>query len=1838
MKKRELFKKQIASLLALCMVSNFFISAGAVDAALNHGIGLVASAEETQGTTSGDTPQGDGGELGNNGDEGNDADNNNGDDENQNGTVAIGRIDVSVSMALFIDNADFTVSLLDVNGDPINNEKSVQFTPENKDAVDISFSQLPDGNYTLQVTGNGFQTYEQEITVEGGKRYTLQLTAGFCGGYVYDKNHDNQVHPGVLLIGDADGSCEIDAADRDYLVDLIHEGVEVNEENKSADLNGDGDINIEDLMFFAKGYLEELKNNTEAYVEKSISPDAVTADIPENITVTGNVEDILNGEGKVTFEVEGTVSDKNPITVGFDVNSEEPIDGVSFGVAPETPIEEAFITVETAELDENDNPVKMEIPLKKNVHFSTEFAPYAELDSKGNIQVHLGTQIAVKKVSLKVTAVAKANGEATNLVTIAKTEFVNGMESRMPEPEITMPENVKAVPGSDQFTVSWKECLNVTGYEVVVKEKDTGRLVKTISTATTSAMVGDNNHNSKAKLIKNLTTYQVTVQAVNGTWRSAVSEPVEVTPMPSGKPDMVNNVSAVGAYKKLTVKWNPMPDTTNYRVYYKLRGSNDEPAMAETTKTECLLEDLEDKKEYELYVIGSNAIGDAPPSLTVFAQTGSFKPVAIPTYGAINLDENGKLSSNHIVSTKRNTGGTIEGGDDDPIVLADRENKTAWATLDGDIDTFYKITTWDDGGYNKMGTGNGLTYEFDQEYNLGGIAFSSTDPFYARLSYWDEAGNSYTVNGRSVKTDVNGQTYYTIDIPDGGKAKKVQFAVARYWWDQTLITVHDVVFYEYNDLLKRTKALFADQLHSVLRDDVTVEMLDALYEEANTPDEFGNYNLDRTAVNNELDWAYKIINAEDLGDPITIHPGITNNGQHDPGRGFSGLNAWQPMGINVANNEKITIYVGSDKREYGENAELTAVVAQYHTESGKITIGSQVLKVGENDIQFAVNNRGLAQEEGGMLYIAHSGGANNSQGYSIRISGGTEVPVLDLYGVKDHNERVKKAATYIKELDEYVTTIPTLHEKKHEKSDNKFVNNREYDEQNCIFGGTEILLDSMLYSLPAKQILAGLGNGSAEARAEKLVASMDATDEMMYLFYQHKGLNDNGNGYGKNHTPQQHQNIRYMRQFENSFMYAAGNHIGIEWGSVPAMATGKPNFDAEGNYTNNGYFGWGIAHEVGHCLDQGAISMPEITNNYFAELAHGGETNNDRRFKYSEVYKKVSSGQKGASSNVATQLALYWQLHIAYDKDPNYTTYSDYNTQLANLFYARLCKISRDGNVTVNGTTVNIPSGGDKDQTLMRLGCAAAGKDILDFFKRWGKEPNADTIKFAENFPKETRAIWYANDDSRNYVREQTAAGNNGVLGTEQNVKAIETVAISKSGLKDNEINLVITSNGTVPANEILGYEIVRCTIEGGQAKEAVVGFTQDGRYTDVVSSMNNRTVSYKVILVDKFLNRSAAETSDMVKIHHEGEITKVGFQITAKNWMTDEGKLKPVDEIDDEHDVTDDDHTDTKSSYSAMQDASSLALDNNYDTVYKIKVGGIGNYAKAGDPKCFIPEAASRRAGYFDLTIDFGKEYTIQGFKVTDFLNLTTPESNTYYEVFVQYYDKEDNNKAKFTEKPVATGKIDSSGDDSVYFTYKDEETGQQKYVCAYETSKLLIKFYPNWQNDEITIAEFDVLTPTGDNVEFRTTTDKSKTLIGTMGADYVYDKEKGCAIPEGSLVFTGQYKGNPAYNVVLLFDENGDQVMGFDATDNSWVADQTILANVPEGGTITDVANGTWIYWIEPDYLKEMELPKKVRAELYRVDDPITNAGQRLVSDSLFEELTTTEIDKLPKITFGE
>ncbi len=173
----------------------------------------------------------------------------------------------------------------------------------------------------------------------------------------------------------------------------------------------------------------------------------------------------------------------------------------------------------------------------------------------------------------------------------------------------------------------------------------------------------------------------------------------------------------------------------------------------------------------------------------------------------------------------------------------------------------------------------------------------------------------------------------------------------------------------------------------------------------------------------------------------------------------------------------------------------------------------------------------------------------------------------------------------------------------------------------------------------------------------------------------------------------------------------------------------------------------------------------------------------------------------------------------------------------------------------------------------------------------------------------------------------------------------------------------------------------------------------------------------------------------------------------------------------------------------------------------------------------------------------------------------------------------------------------------------------------------------------------ELTLLGPTGDNVDIGISTigeDGRETwntdnAIGLLGEDYVLDAEANSVIPAGSFIVTGKYTGNAAYNVVKLYNQNHKMFdESFENKRDSIINGyQVFFADMPEAGNIVNVKDGFWVYWLEPlagenegkfglpgagengeDLV--VELPTKVYAELYRVDNAMTLAGERLVSDS--------------------
>ncbi len=204
-------------------------------------------------------------------------------------------------------------------------------------------------------------------------------------------------------------------------------------------------------------------------------------------------------------------------------------------------------------------------------------------------------------------------------------------------------------------------------------------------------------------------------------------------------------------------------------------------------------------------------------------------------------------------------------------------------------------------------------------------------------------------------------------------------------------------------------------------------------------------------------------------------------------------------------------------------------------------------------------------------------------------------------------------------------------------------------------------------------------------------------------------------------------------------------------------------------------------------------------------------------------------------------------------------------------------------------------------------------------------------------------------------------------------------------------------------------------------------------------------------------------------------------------------------------------------------------------------------------------------------------------------------------------------------TWQEAASGISDSGN--TVYF-----ENSDGKYISTYKTDavKLVIS---GQSGQKISVAELDVLGVTGDNIELVSSSDGTA-AIGILSDDYRYGSGENDIIPKDSIVFTGSYKGSPAYNVVMLFDQDGNVVGGTD-DEGRLTANQIILADDPGSGLLQDVWNGIWIYWIEPN-TAALDGVSKVRAELYRVNNALTNEGERLVSDSLFTDFP----ENLPSI----
>lgn len=1454
----------------------------------------------------------------------------------------------------------------------------------------------------------------------------------------------------------------------------------------------------------------------------------------------------------------------------------------------------------------------------------------------GVITINFGKKIAIKRVTFTFTEIQQQGG--VPLAEISKVEFLNKMEEQVKPPEMNIPDILSTTPGSKKITISWSAQTNVTGYEISVegvKKGDTSG--KVYQTVTSVKATGSENPTTeltafaagKKGSLENGVEYTIKVQSVNGMWRSGWSQPVKATPAATKVPTAPENVTITGRYKGLTVSWKAVEDCDTYNLYYRIKGQSQWTKLSGIERNGYALDNLADVTTYEIRLSGTNDIGEGPLTATKEGRTQSISRAELPKYKLINTkDANGRYL-NHIESATLSSTGANWNRDDS----LDSGN-SVFSLFDDNYETYVNVNDWDLGtSYNLYN--HGVRVVFDTPQEIGFITFASAadNVSYSgtkvRVTYED--GTQEFVNGAYVTSHAcaNERRYNMITLPKSVKAKEILVGVNRYGGARG-INIAEMHFHGYDSVLEDIMALYEDDAHIQLkkaRDNNGNEIaetaeqrtsriqpqIDNLQTRLNTADAAsGEYYPQKATAQTELDYIKQLLADENAGlnSAHTIHSDLADSYDNGKNLGINGLNSWQPLGYVAGGGQQIIVYV--DAPGAGSLSKIDLYVGQYHGESnmsprrlGTFKTGRTVFTVPTNC--FATPGEGV--EAGGQLYAAYTGN-NPNEKWQVRILNAESIPTLDLFGVTDDTERQARVEKYVADLKTHCAKLQESHDTAitNSTANNPTYHHDAYNNHACVLNSTDIMLDKMMYSVPADRVLAACGGNAAN-----LLAACDGSDQMMRQFYQHKGLMEASEGAtGTNVAPNRHLNIRYMTMFAGAFMYAAGNHIGVEYNeSANFNMLREVQGTAVGEKKSAGmYFGWGSAHEIGHNINDGRYTYAEVTNNYFAQLCRTVNTISSEnpygttRFNYDTIYKHVTSSPSAHVGNVSTQLAMYWQLAMAYDNHEVYTLYNNYEDLAANRFFARVDGYARNPSSAPTGTGNVELTLGSEQQNIIRLSCAAAQRDLRDFFRSWGFISDQTTIDYVSQFSKETRALQYGCEDTAHRL-EVSGANNTESLAGKAVISKVDVTPAAENG---SLVNLTINTNAA--ASSIHGFEIARIIYEAGLPVREVVGFTQqvtNGAYTfqDDATHLGNRAVQYEVTAIDMHLNRSQEFTTNQVKLQGTGLYKTDGWSIetnmnpvAASTGGDSEAQAQADADISVNDAISNDDNSFCGEEITANAGkATDSILTGNGEFVGEVSAGVQPTLTIDMNRSRLVEHLAYTHSGENDVT-DYSVQFSVDGQNWTDAVSgklSTELEAGDISNIF-------------FPTKRQTENGVD--GPDYI-------RTATARYIKFTATS-----------GTKIAIKQLQVFGPSGDDVEFTlANSDGSSTAevgIGRLKEEFKYGTNTSGneeSIPAGSIVFTGAFKGNPAYNVAVVYDQAG-RIVGGKLADGKLNSDEVILAPYPDlSEGLGTTAKGSWVYWVSPNV--DLSQIEKVRVELYRVDDAFTNQGQRLVADTMFVEM---------------
>ena len=1095
----------------------------------------------------------------------------------------------SIGLSIFKDESKI-IQNLDLsleNGDLENgitykveklNSKRLPLEDGQKDIyfLHITIEKLKLGTYAAEIKSEGYiDTKVENIEI---KDFSKRVILG-------SSNNESLNYNGVFLAGDVNGDGKIDMGDYDLVFENIGTS-KVTKDTLKFDINKDGKIDIADLTYInsnmgatqGKAVIE----NTDAIIDvNSISVDESKFKLESGTSI----KDIfIDNEKSVSLgKNDGQApSEESPLVLGIDLSKSMRGSKEGIALASENSIEMEQIVIKAPKTSSNSDasmPEKGSITyvdengVTKTVEFNENSNEARSKGSNGDIVIDLGTQVAVKQISINVTA----NRGNKNISEIAKIEFLNNVYKEVPKPDMNIP-TIKTLETStnlhdERITISWEAQPNVTSYEVMYQKlNENGQVISTKKLQTNKT-----NLNILDKDIKPYDLYRVSIQSLNGEWSSgylteedvpsafdrkadnvdANFNPIdsyyngdkgsvsEIQVIPLNKPEPPRNLTTDQGYKSFTVKWEQHSQARDFDIYYrKIGDSNKNWIKANDNHKEVVegseditnpdknklvrshsytVNGLEDNVSYEVRVTATNHLGTSEMSKAYIASTTSVNPPKMQEYKLINrpTTEN-EIGTTHIVDVRNKKDSNGWASQDDGL-----HYDSKYALVDGDFTTEWKVNDWDTGA--SYGADRGSEITFDDTYTIGKIGIGRTlqkghymGLYKVKVTYWDENDNKNVIYTESIsEKSSNGHSYYMVNLNEPIRAKKIKVDTSGYGGSTQIIS--ELKFYEYDSLADDIKNLYKDDLRLVLKESVTQNVLDELSKRLNIQDDLsGEYHPDKAILEKELDVAQKLFNDKEVSEKVTTLDASIRTDNEGPSLGME--NSYQSLGSvarpSVDDNgtsKQIVVYMGSSD----PNTKVDIVFLQNY--GLPTSYMSKVYTISPGRTEITIPSIISADVEKGGQVMARVTQGSTSANVQIRLSGVTDIPHLNVNNIINDStkeEEVKdKIRAYINELKTYISDIKSLYPT--EVSDKDKINNIYlYDKETSPLNTTDIEGDRFTLTLPASEILRGIEEGlenDIEAQVERVHNALLAWEQEVQVGFAKKGVFEevkdfNGNG------------------------------------------------------------------------------------------------------------------------------------------------------------------------------------------------------------------------------------------------------------------------------------------------------------------------------------------------------------------------------------------------------------------------------------------------------------------------------------------------------------------------------------------------------------------------------------------------------------------------------------------------------------------------------------------------------------------------------------------------------